>query len=87
MFNLTVILIEGINMVSIVISIVPNTCLTNMIITWPLAYHHQHQHQVSKRQISLQRFAVEPDNITVNIGESVVLPCKISNKAGIVQCK
>lgn len=39
-----------------------------------------------KRQ-TLQRFLVEPDNMTVNIGESVILPCRVSNKAGALQCK
>lgn len=48
----------------------------------------------SKRQssspqspIKLQRFLVEPENLTVNIGESIILPCRVSNKAGTVQCK
>lgn len=40
-----------------------------------------------KRSPILQRFLIEPDNLTVNIGESITLPCKVSNKAGTVQCK
>lgn len=42
--------------------------------------------RLSKRQV-LQRFLVEPESLTVNIGETVTLPCRVSNKAGQLQCK
>ncbi|OTF79769.1 hypothetical protein BLA29_005087, partial [Euroglyphus maynei] len=40
----------------------------------------------SQSPIKLQRFLIEPENLTVNIGESIILPCRVSNKAGTVQC-
>ncbi|KAH9493473.1 hypothetical protein DERF_014217 [Dermatophagoides farinae] len=44
--------------------------------------HHHHHHSST---IKLQRFLIEPENLTVNIGESIILPCRVSNKAGTVQ--
>lgn len=49
-----------------------------------LSDSHHHHHSST---IKLQRFLIEPENLTVNIGESIILPCRVSNKAGTVQCK
>ena len=45
------------------------------------------QCQQSSSTIKLQRFLIEPENVTVDIGESIILPCRIANKVGTVQCK
>nr|XP_027204576.1 irregular chiasm C-roughest protein-like isoform X2 [Dermatophagoides pteronyssinus] len=43
------------------------------------------QCQQSSSTIKLQRFLIEPENVTVDIGESIILPCRIANKVGTVQ--
>lgn len=39
------------------------------------------------RYLGQQRFAIEPADKTAIVGDTVILPCRVVNKVGTLQCE